>query len=65
MKQIELRLAAASEGRTTYEGTECSKCGGTLRHVSSGGCVACAKVRGKASAEKTRDRLREAREAKQ
>lgn len=65
MKQIDLRMEASADGRTTYEGSECRKCGGTLRHTSNGSCVACARIRAKNSSAKLRERLRKAREGKQ
>ena len=35
------RLAASAAKIKRYLGRECSKCGGTLRFVYSGACVAC------------------------
>lgn len=35
------RLKAISEGKKTYEGTPCKKCGSTQKHVSSYSCVTC------------------------
>ncbi len=36
------RAVAKAEGRTTYAGLPCAKCGGVLRKTHSGSCVGCA-----------------------
>lgn len=36
-------IAAKRDGKKTYTGTACSRCGGTERYVVNGSCSACVK----------------------
>ena len=60
----EARLAAARAGEFRFEGKPCIHCGGTLRHTSSGACIACVTRKSNAKNAKIRDLLKQSIEFK-
>lgn len=48
------RERALVEGRKTYSGNPCRKCGSLIRYARTDACQACMKVHG----QKARDRIR-------
>jgi hypothetical protein len=38
------RQVAIAAGKTRYQGRPCSRCGGTERRTTNGGCVACRRI---------------------
>jgi hypothetical protein len=52
------RQAAIAAGETRYQGRPCSRCGGTERRTTSGGCVACRRVKNLAPKQIDRKRAR-------
>lgn len=55
------RFAAAEKGEVHYTGSPCRKCGSTLRYVTTGVCVECAKAASNAHREKVQAIIRQAR----
>jgi len=48
------RYKALLEGRSTYVGNPCSKCGSKVRYSRSGACQACMRVHNRNSREKVK-----------
>jgi hypothetical protein len=63
------KMLAAQQGRTTYDGPPCKRCGNTLRHVLNSCCVPCANEKSKQYQKRRRAQLqaviKAAREAQQ
>lgn len=48
------RMTALAEGRKTYHGKQCTKCGGTERRTSRGSCLVCIREKEKRLQKKYR-----------
>lgn len=59
MSESSPRKQAARDGRVTYEGGLCARCGGCERYVSNGACVPCTRLGAKKSHERVRDLRRQ------
>lgn len=57
------RMDAAVKGEVHYHGKPCKKCGSTVRYVTTGVCVECAKAASSAVRLKVQELRRQARES--
>jgi hypothetical protein len=53
-----IRLAAAREGETTFDGTPCKNCGTTRRYTINGTCVECSGARAREGMRKNREKIK-------
>ena len=57
LDMVSPKMIAAQQGRSTYEGPCCKRCGNTLRYVLNSACTKCANEKSKEYQKRRRAQL--------